>query len=91
MPRIPDTVSEYKRTAIFDLATTPPGLRRKHATKAGVWGQIVVVEGRVLYVIENEEDASFVLRPGVPGGIAPEAPHHVDPYDDARFYVRFLR
>jgi tellurite resistance-related uncharacterized protein len=91
MPRLPEAVSEYKRTPIFDLATTPAGLRKSHTTKAGVWGEIVVVEGRLLYVIENEEDASFILRPGVSGAIAPEAPHHVDPYEDARFYVRFLR
>jgi tellurite resistance-related uncharacterized protein len=91
MPRLPSTVSEYKRTSIFDAATTPAGLRARHTTKAGVWGEIVVLEGRVLYVIENEEDASFVLRPGVPGAIAPSAPHHVEPYDDARFFVRFLR
>src|SRR5579859_7510761 len=71
MPRLPATVSEYKRTAVFDVATTPAGLRARHTTKAGVWGEIVVLGGRVLYVIENEDDASFVLRPGIPGAIAP--------------------
>jgi tellurite resistance-related uncharacterized protein len=91
MPRLPAAVSEYKRTATFDATTTPGPLRKSHTTKAGVWGEIVVVEGRVLYVIENQPDASFVLRPGVPGAIAPDEPHHVEPYDDARFYVRFLR
>jgi tellurite methyltransferase len=91
MPRLPKTVAEYKRTALFDAPTTPAGLRKSHTTKAGVWGEIVVVEGRVLYVIENEKDASFILKPGLPGPIAPEVPHHVEPYDDARFFVRFLR
>lgn len=91
MPRIPEAAAEYKRTAIFDATTVPTGLRKSHTTKAGVWGQIVVLEGRVLYVIENEEGASFVLRPGVAGAIAPEAPHHVEPYEGARFFVRFLR
>jgi tellurite methyltransferase len=91
MPRIPEAAAEYKRTAIFDATTTPAGLRKSHRTKAGVWGQIVVLEGRVLYVIEDQEDAAFILNPDVPGGIAPEAPHHVEPYDDARFFVRFLR
>src|SRR5262245_45153595 len=66
MPRLPSSASEYKRTEIFDATTTPTGLRKTHTTKAGVWGQIVVLEGRVLYVIENEEDASFILRPDVP-------------------------
>jgi tellurite methyltransferase len=91
MPRLPESALEYQRTAIFDAKTTPLGLRKSHTTKAGVWGQIVVLEGRVLYVIENEHDASFILRPGVEGAIAPTAPHHVDPYEDAKFFVRFLR
>jgi tellurite resistance-related uncharacterized protein len=91
MPRLPQAASEYNRTATFDATSTPAGLRKSHTTKDDVWGEIVVVEGRVLYVIENEEDASFVLRPGVPGAIAPQQPHHVEPYDDAKFYVRFLR
>jgi tellurite methyltransferase len=91
MPSLPTGVAEYQRTAIFDATTTPAALRARHTTKAGVWGEIVVVEGRVLYVIEDEKDASFVLRAGLSGPIAPGAPHHVEPYDDARFYVRFLR
>lgn len=91
MPRLPDSVAEYKRTAIFDEATTPAGLRARHTTKSGVWGEIVVLEGRVLYVLEDEEDASFILRPGLAGPIAPGVPHHVEPYDGGRFFVRFLR
>ena len=91
MPRLPESAKEYARTATFDTTTTPAALRKSHTTKDDVWGEIVVLEGRVLYVVENEADASFVLRPGVPGAIAPGAPHHVDPYEDARFYVRFLR
>lgn len=94
MPRIPSTASEYKRTPTFDKSTTPAGLRRSHTTKEGVWGEIVVVAGRVLYVIEviePAEGASFVLTPGLTGTIAPLVPHHVDPEDDAKFFVRFLR
>ena len=91
MPRIPGAASEYKRTATFDKATTPAGLLKSHTTKGGVWGEIVVVAGRVLYVIETEEDASFVLMPSVTGTIAPLVPHHVEPEEDARFFVRFLR
>lgn len=91
MPCLPKAVSEYERTATFDATTTPAALRKGHTTKDGVWAEIVVLAGRVLYVIENEEDASFVLRPGLSGPIAPAVPHRVDPYDDARFFVRFLR
>jgi tellurite resistance-related uncharacterized protein len=91
MPRIPAEVAEYKRTPTFDARTTPAGLRKSHTTKEGVWGEIVVAAGRVLYVIEPEEGASFVLRPGVTGSIAPLVPHHVEPEDGASFFVRFLR
>jgi ferredoxin len=91
MPRLPESASEYRRTMVFDASTTPLELRKRHTTKAGVWGEIVVLDGRVLYVIEDEKDASFVLRPGVSGGIAPAAPHHVEPFPGARFFVRFLR
>lgn len=91
MPKLPSTVVEYERTPEFDATTTPAGLRARHTTKEGVWGEIVVTQGRVLYVIEDEADATFILKPGLPGPIAPQAAHHVVPYDDARFYVRFLR
>jgi tellurite resistance-related uncharacterized protein len=91
MPKIPSSAAEYKRTATFDATTTPPGLKKGHTTKEGVWGEIVVVEGRVLYVIEDVEDARFVLHPGLPGSVAPQTKHHVEPEQGARFFVRFLR
>jgi len=91
MPTLPGDVAEYKRTAVFDAATTPAGLKKMHTTKGGVWGELVVLEGLVLYVIETEDDASFVLSPSIRGVIAPEVPHHVAPQPGARFYVRFLR
>lgn len=91
MPRLPAAVAEYKQTTIYDATTTPAGLRKSHSTKKGVWAEIVVVEGRVLYVIEDEEDASFILSPGVAGTSAPMVRHHVEPYESARFFVRFLR
>ncbi len=91
MPRIPGAAQEYKRSSIFDAATVPAGLLQRHTLKAGVWAEIVVVEGRVLYVIEDEDDASFVLHPGLAGWVAPQAPHHVELLHGARFFVRFLR
>ncbi|MFI5308504.1 MAG: DUF1971 domain-containing protein [Polyangiales bacterium] len=91
MPQIPAAAREYKRTAIFDAATVPAGLLRSHTLKADVWGEIVVVEGRLLYVIEGEDDASFILHPGLSGSVAPQDPHHVELHDGARFFVRFLR
>jgi len=91
MPKLPPDVAPYKKTALFDARSVPAGLKRSHALKADTWGEIVVEQGHVLYVFEDEGDMGVVLRPGVIGVIAPERPHHVEPDDDARFFVRFSK
>ena len=91
MPKLPTGLREYKRTAEFDALTVPAGLTKMHRLKADVWGELVVLAGHVLYVLEDQDDAVVVLREGLHGIIAPEAPHHVEPRPGARFYVRFLR
>ncbi len=91
MPRLPDTVKEYKRTREFDHATVPKGLTRSHRTKAGVWGEIVVTRGHLVYVIERTPHASFPLNPRTPGIVSPAQPHHVIVPEGGAFYVRFLR
>lgn len=91
LPRLPLDAEEYGRTATLDEQTTPAGLKRSHRLKEGSWGEIVVTQGRVLYVLEDEGDLGFVLTPLCPGVVAPGRPHHVEPSPDSRFFVRFLR
>lgn len=91
MPKLPTGVAPYKNTAVFDARSVPAGLKRTHALKADTWGEIVVEQGHVLYVLEDEGDMGVVLRPGVVGVIAPQRPHHVELDDDARFFVRFSK
>lgn len=91
MPRLPSGLTEYKRTTELDAQNVPSGLTKTHRLKPDVWGELVVLEGHVLYVLEDQGDAVIVLREGLRGVIAPEAPHHVEPRPGARFYVRFLR
>ncbi|MEP6654625.1 MAG: DUF3565 domain-containing protein [Myxococcales bacterium] len=91
MPRLPPLATTYKETAIFDERTVPTGLLARHALRADTWGRIVVIEGRVEYVVESDSPLRFVLRPGIDGGVAPEQPHHVTPQVGARFKVYFLR
>jgi tellurite methyltransferase len=91
MPKLPAGATEYKRTAEFDEKTVPAGLTKTHTLKEGTWGELVVLDGHVLYVLEDQDGAAVVLRPGVNGTIAPCAPHHVEPKASARFFVRFLR
>ena len=91
MPALPEGAQVYKQTATFDASNVPSGLLASHTLKPGTWGRIVVHEGRVAYTLEDEDDFTVVLRPGVAGTIAPQRPHHVTPQPGARFRVEFLR
>jgi tellurite methyltransferase len=87
---LPADALPYKRTADFTETTIPDGLRREHTTRAGVWGRIVVVEGRLRYRVERF-GTDVELGPGQPGIVVPEVPHHVEPLGPVRFHVEFLR
>ncbi len=91
MPVLPSGLETYKQTDELDGDTVPKGLLRSHRLKPSVWGQIVVTEGVVVYVIETEPPQAFPLNPRVVGVVAPEQPHHVIVQPGARFFVRFLR
>lgn len=91
MPRLPPKATCYKETPVFDERSIPAGLLARHTLRPGTWGEIVVLEGKLDYVIEEAPALAFVLRPGVNGAVAPESPHHVRPQPGARFKVRFLR
>lgn len=80
----------YKVTPTFTQATLPDALRKAHSTKAGVWGVIRVLEGRVDYVIESA-GTRRVLHPQAPGLVKPEELHHVEPLGTVRMRVEFHR
>jgi tellurite resistance-related uncharacterized protein len=78
----------YKSTPVFDENTLPTGLRREHRTKAGVWGIIRVLEGRVRYrVLDPVSEA--ILDPDHPGMVLPDQPHFVEPLGAIRMQVEF--
>jgi tellurite methyltransferase len=87
---IPKSAKSYNRTAEFNQVTVPPGLLRDHQTKAGVWGKIHVVSGAVRYTIPGINQA-IVLKPERPGIVELEVAHHVEPVEDASFYMEFWR
>ncbi|PRQ04271.1 hypothetical protein ENSA5_09200 [Enhygromyxa salina] len=91
MPRLPPDAAAYKQTPEYDDATIPAGLLRSHRLRPGSWGEIVVLEGRVHYVLEDEDNLTFALRPGVPGVVAPERPHHIRLEPGARVQIQFFR
>ena len=78
----------YRSTPVFDQDTLPAALRARHATKAGVWGVIRVLEGelRLTYL---EPASSVLLTPETRGQVLPQQPHFVTPQGAMRMQVDF--
>ena len=91
MKTLPTDVVAYRRTPEFTEASTPRGLRSSHRTKPGTWGEIVVLEGTLLYRVLEPDVQEIRLDPGNPGIVEPTVRHEIEPSADARFYVQFYR
>ena len=78
----------YKSTPVFDENTLPAGLRREHRTKAGVWGIIRVLEGRVRYRVLNPI-SEMILDLDHPAFVLPDQPHLVEPLGAMQMRVEF--
>ncbi|MHA3792868.1 DUF1971 domain-containing protein [Sphingomonas sp. YL-JM2C] len=78
----------YRSTPLFDNTTLPMALQRRHATKAGVWGVVRVIEGRLLLTYLDPE-SEVVLDSGQAGLLLPEQPHFVTPQGPMRMQVDF--
>lgn len=80
-------MTPYRTTAIFDETTLPAALRREHRTKAGAWGIIRVLEGRLR--LHFPDRAAQDLSPALPGRIDPAEPHWVEPIGPMRMQIEF--
>ena len=91
MPSLPENAQVYRTTPIYSEQTLPQGLTRDHQTKPNVWGRIIVLSGQLSYEICDPEERCWVLRPGVPGTIAPQTRHRVRVSSPVQFRVEFLK
>ena len=94
MPALPDGLEVYRVSDTWSAESVPRALLRSHSLKVGVWGQIVVEAGSLVYEIEEAEEQEarrLLVAPGWPGVVEPRRLHHVEPDASARFAVRFLR
>ncbi|MBN8550558.1 MAG: DUF3565 domain-containing protein [Deltaproteobacteria bacterium] len=87
---LPADFVKCKVTPEFTESTMPAGLRGQHYTSSGVWGKIVVLEGRLLYCVPSKNIA-LELDSSSPGIVVPELPHHVEPQGSVRFMVEFYK
>jgi tellurite resistance-related uncharacterized protein len=81
-------MAPYKTTPVFDERALPAALRREHSTKAGVWGVIRVIEGR-LRLSYADGTPSAELTPDRPGLVRPEQVHWVEPIGAMKMQVEF--
>lgn len=81
-------ITPYRSTPVFDETSLPGALRRRHNTKAGVWGIIRILEGRVR-LVHLDPPSEVVLDPQTPGLVLPEQPHFVEPLGPMRMQVDF--
>jgi tellurite resistance-related uncharacterized protein len=73
---------------MFDEISLPAALRGEHRTKAGAWGVIRVIEGKLkLKLLDGSSEA--ILTPDRPGLILPEQPHCVELLGPMRMQVDF--
>ena len=77
----------YHTTSIFTAETLPAALRGEHSTKQGVWGIIRVLEGRLL--LHFPDRPTQELSPGLPGLVAPQEVHWVEPVGAIQTVVEF--
>ncbi len=81
-------ITPYRSTTVFDETTLPDALRREHRTKAGTWGVIRVLEGKLRLTLADRGEEQ-VLTPDRPGLVLPEQTHRVEPMGRMRMQVDF--
>jgi tellurite resistance-related uncharacterized protein len=84
----PTPTTPYRLTPVFDEVSLPAGLRREHRIKAGAWGVIRVLQGRLRYQA-LDPSSEVILEPDRPGLILPEQPHFVEPLGPVRMQIEF--
>ncbi|HEX2843354.1 DUF1971 domain-containing protein [Hyphomicrobium sp.] len=83
-----DAIRPYRSTAVFDEVTLPNALCKRHSTKAGVWGVIRVLEGR-LRLTYLEPASEKIIDPDNAGLLLPEQPHFVTPIGPMTMQIDF--
>ena len=89
MKNLPDRLNPVRKTPEFDETSIPKGLLKAHQTKAGVWGKIVILEGKLQYKINEPKEETIVLDTELNGVVEPTILHQVKPLGQVKFYLEF--
>ncbi len=89
---LPSGLVRYRETPTFTRDTVPAALLRAHSIKAGTWGLLRVLAGRVRYCVDGETPYDVVVKQDATAVIEPKILHHVVLLDaDSTFLVEFHR
>jgi hemoglobin len=88
---LPAGVTAYSRTPDFTPENIPDKIRAAHSTKAGTWGLLHVLEGRLVYQLEPPRQGERRLAAGDTVVIEPTVLHRVAFIEPGRFFVEFYR
>ncbi len=87
---LPPGVQKYAESALFTDASVPAKLTSRHNTKAGTWGRICVISGKLKYIITDEEHEPQILTLSQAGVIVPEQYHRVETIGPVEFKIEFF-
>lgn len=84
----PRSYRPYHVTPAFDEESLPDALRRAHHTKAGTWGVIRVLLGKLKLHVADPDSVQQLsrVRPGI---VLPEQPHWMEPLGPMRMRIEF--
>ncbi len=88
---IPEGLVLVRVTDVFDNESVPAGLLRAHRVADGVWGRLVVRDGSVRFVFEDDPDGAVSVAKGEAVAIPPGRHHHVELDGRCAFVVEFYR
>jgi hemoglobin len=89
--RLPDGFTAYGRSPDFTSDNLPAKLQSAHATKAGTWGLLHVLEGRLRFSLEAPHRDERIVNAGDTVVIESEVPHRVAFLSPGRMFVEFYR
>jgi len=88
---LPDSVRKYSETPLFSEQTVPDKLTSEHDLKAGVWGKLCVIAGKLEYHVPGAPDKVHAIKAGEKVVIEPRQVHFVRPIGHVQFKVEFYR
>jgi cupin 2 domain-containing protein len=87
-----ETHEPYKTLGPFGIDTLPSGLKARHNTRVGVWGEIKCIEGQMILHFEDGIKPSVQLPMGKSVIVKPQEYHRVELLGEStRMLVSFWR